>query len=213
METELEQILKLIEGIKDNGNNTAVKVREVLTAMANYSGSNEGFEIATEDLVINDNQMYHYSFKGIKKQCCNAFLMLSNIKGIDPTNGNGTESNNFMFMIDAEQYAIMKDFIPDFQRDRILLTYVAPTYGKEAERWLSVGMYRPSDKLAAILVATNLEVGEGLITTIALNFKPFKMPETDTKEGATRFTAAAMKADTSKFSSFKFNMKAEDIKK
>lgn len=213
METELEQILKLIEGIKDNSNNTAARVREVLTAMANYGGSSEGFEIATEDLVMNDNQMYHYSFKGIKKQCCNAFLILSNIKGIDPTTGGGTESNNFMFMIDNEQYAILKDFIPDFQHDKVLLTYVAPTHNKEAERWLSVGLYRPSDKLACVLVATNLEVGEGLITTIALNFKPFKMPTTNTNTTGTRFTEAAMKSDTSKFSSFKFNVKAENIKK
>jgi hypothetical protein len=95
----------------------------------------------------------------------------------------------------------------------VFLTYVVPTYGKEVARWISVSLYRPSDKLGAILVATNLEVGESVVTTIALNFKPFKMPEANTKDAGTRFTAAAMKSDTSKFSAFKFNMKEEDIKK
>ena len=189
METELQQILDLINSLKDGNNNTAAQVREVLTAMANYNGegSSEGFEIASEDLVTTETQIYHYSFKGIRKQCCNAYLLLNNTTKVSTENPQthnipgaaATAGSVFVFNITEEEYKILSDFIPN--KSEMYLTYVVTTFLSAQARWMAVYLDAEDGKTFKIEVATNLAGSEMVTTAIALNYKRFTMPKANTK--------------------------------
>lgn len=172
METELEALLKEIANIKDNGNNTAARLRSVLINMLNFS--NDGFEISSPDLVETESQRYHYSFKGIKKQCCNVFLLLH----VGPVNEkNPDRPNNFSFLITEEEYVILSHFIPE-EEDKIRLIYNLPIINKEREmpKYASVSLIKQSDPtnnatLFTVNINTTMEEGDRVITTLPLNYK------------------------------------------
>ena len=98
-----QQIINKINGITDNGNNTAAEVRSVLTDMLNFSG--EGFEIATPDLKDEGGYIYHYSFKGIKNQCCNLFFLIH----LKPSAGS-TAGANVTIEISEADFSLLKPF-------------------------------------------------------------------------------------------------------
>jgi hypothetical protein len=182
METELEAILKEIESIKDNGNNTASKLRTVLTDMLNFR--NDGFEISSPDLVTTKTQHYHYSFKGTKKQCCNVFLILNNnTNDSDLTTGNAQVSGNvFSFEIKPEEYDILRDFIPDSAEDKVFLVYNLPIMNGENSKMARVFLNKEIDiknnaTLFTVTIRTELTAGESVITTLPLNYKKFTMPK------------------------------------
>lgn len=200
METELDQILKLIESIKDNGNNSAAKVREVLTAMAMFSNSNsgEGFEIKPEGLITTDTQKYFYSFKGIKGHCCNAYLLLSNSSKEQippatthvPNNTAVTAGGTFNIEVSEEEYKILLDFIPETQEDKMYLLFTIPTAAtitSQQSKIMMVLLAKETDEKKGavkyfIKIATNLGPSEGTTTSIALNFKDFVITEGKTDE-------------------------------
>lgn len=205
METELETILKEIESIKDNGNNTAAKLRTVLTDMLNFS--NDGFEISSPDLVTTKTQRYHYSFKGTKKQCCNVFLLLNNTTeaanastGAAQINGNA-----FTFVIKEDEFTILRAFIPDVDEDKLYLGYNLPVFGKENSKFAMVYLKKEIDiknnaTSFTVNVQTQLTVGEAVITTLPLNYKKITIPN-DTKKAAGNFSA-----------NFNFNANSDIIK-
>ncbi len=184
----LQTILDEITEIKDNGNNTAAELRKVLTDMLEYS--NDGFEIAIDTLVITDTQLYQYSFKGTKKQCCNLFLILQN-KGAGSTTmgGNFGATNVFTFEIQKEEYDILRDFVPDIQENRVPLTYVLPIVGRDHHRIAMVVLRKqldPADNKLKhyVLVHTDLVEEEGTITTLPLNYIKTVFPANNKKAEA-----------------------------
>lgn len=210
METELERILKLIADIKDSGNNTAARVREVLTAMAMFSDNSGGggFEIASEALITSETQNYHYSFKGIKGQCCNAYLLLNN-NGEDippatthvPAN-QAMGSNFFPIEVSKENYEILADFIPELRQDAMYLTFIVPTLTKETYRNMMIVLTTVTDEKDGTLryyvyVATDLIKGETISTSIALNFKAYRADKSPDKV-VKRFNES-VKSDTTRF--------------
>jgi hypothetical protein len=171
METILEALLKEIANIKDNGNNTAARLRSVLINMLNFS--NDGFEIFSPDVVTTDSQRYHYSFKGTKNQCCNVFLYLH----VGPVNEKNPERpNNFSFLITEEEYVILSDFIPD-EEDKIRLIYNLPiVMEREMHKYASVSLRKEIDStnnatLFTVNINTTMEEGDRVITTLPLNYK------------------------------------------
>ncbi|WP_417354300.1 hypothetical protein [Flavobacterium sp.] len=171
METELKEILELIAGLKDNGSNTAAQVREVLTKMTNYkAGGTNGFEVATENVVTNDIQSYHYSFKGGENQCCNAYLMLKNNSGSETAAGG-----RFQLEISEEQYSLLRSFMPDWDEDKIALFYSVPLYANiNQSSYRTITLYIQKEGPYFLLVIhTNLAPGEMISTSIAVNFKKF----------------------------------------
>lgn len=169
METELKEILELIANLKDNGSNTAAQVREVLTKMTNYkAGGANGFEVATENVVTNDIQSYHYSFKGIENQCCNAYLMLKNNSGSETAVGG-----RFQLEISEDQYSLLKAFIPDWDEDNISLFYSVPLFSdisKTTYRTITLNVIKEGT-FFLLVIRTNLAPGEMISTSIAVNFK------------------------------------------
>lgn len=201
METELEAILKEIESIKDNGNNTAAKLRGVLIDMLNFS--NNGFEISSPDLVTTTTQRYHYSFKGTKKQCCNVFLLLSN--STDPANTQ-ISGNVFSFVIKEEDYTILRDFIPDADEDKLYLIYNLPVLGRDNSKLAMIFLKKTIDlknntTSFTVNVRTQLTAGETVITTLPLNYKKLTITN-DTKKATENFTATH----------FNFNVSSDIIK-
>ncbi len=170
----LQTILDEITEIKDNGNNTAAELRKVLTDMLEYS--NDGFEIAIDTLVMTDTQLYQYSFKGTKKQCCNLFLLLQNRgAGTTTAGGNFGDTNVFTFEIKKEEYDILRDFVPDIQDNRMVLSYVLPIVGRDHHRIAMVVLRKqvdPADNKLKyyVLIHTDLVAEEGTITTLPLNY-------------------------------------------
>ncbi|WP_330443904.1 hypothetical protein [Flavobacterium sp. C4GT6] len=169
METELKEILELIAALKDNGSNTAAQVREVLTKMTNYkAGGTNGFEVATENVVTNDIQSYHYSFKGVENQCCNAYLMLKNNSGSETAAGG-----RFQLEISEEQYNLLRAFIPDGDEDNISLFYTVPQFSdisKTTYRTITLNVIKEGT-FFLLVIRTNLAPGEMISTSIAVNFK------------------------------------------
>lgn len=171
METELKEILELIAGLKDNGSNTAAQVREVLTKMTNYkAGGTNGFEVATENVVTNDIQSYHYCFKGVENQCCNAYLMLKNNSGSETAAGG-----RFQLEISEGQYSLLRSFMPDWDEDKIALFYSVPLYANiNQSPYRTITLYIQKEGPYFLLVIhTNLAPGEMISTSIAVNFKKF----------------------------------------
>lgn len=192
METELEVILKKIESIKDNNNNTAAQLRTVLTDMLNFS--NDGFEISSPDLVTTQTQRYHYSFKGTKKQCCNAFLLLNNSTDAANTTTGNTQINGnvFTFVIKEDDYTILRAFIPDLDEDKLYLGYNLPVFGKENSKFAMVYLKKEIDiknnaTSFTVNVRTQLVGGEAVITTLPLNYKKLTLPN-ETKKAAGNFS-------------------------
>lgn len=188
METELELILKEIESIKDNGNNTAAKLRGVLIDMLNFS--NGGFEISSPDLVTTETQRYHYSFKGTKKQCCNVFLLLNN--STDPANTQ-LSGNLFSFVIKEDDYTILSAFIPDINEDKLYLAYNLPVLGRDNSKLAIIFLKKEVDiknntTSFTVNIRTQLTGGEAVITTLPLNYKKLTIPS-DTKKTAASFSS------------------------
>lgn len=171
METELKEILELIASLKDNGSNTAAQVREVLTKMTNYkAGGVNGFEVATENVVTNDIQSYHYSFKGVENQCCNAYLMLKNNSGTETAVGG-----RFQLEISEEQYNLLRAFMPDWDEDKMALFYSVPLYANITQSaYRTITLYiQKEGPYFLLIIHTNLAPGEMISTSIAVNFKKF----------------------------------------
>ena len=195
-----QQILTKINGITDNGNNTAAEVRSVLTDMLNFSS--EGFEYGTQDLVEQSNYQYHFSFKGIKKQCCNLFIIIY-LKPGGTTSGN----QNLMHQVSNEEFELLRPFMPFYNlrgsdSDNGILSYTVPgVQGRPIQLSLCLLRY---DGLNYIYFGAALEPGEAIMTAVAVNFKPFTAPSAAT--GNT-------KKDTEAFlKSIRTNFKPEDIK-
>lgn len=193
METVLEALLKEIADIKDNGNNTAARLRSVLINMLNFS--NDGFEISSPDIVTTESQSYHYSFKGIKKQCCNVFLLLNNTSEvIKETTGTAQINGNvFTFIIKEDDYTILRAFIPDQDEDRLFLGYNLPVFGKESSKFAMIYLKKEVDiKTNApsftVNIRTQLTVDEVVITTLPLNYKSMTLPK-DTKKETRNFNS------------------------
>lgn len=193
MEPTLQTILDEITEIKDNGNNTAAELRKVLTDMLQYG--NDGFEIAIDTLVITDTQLYQYSFKGTKKQCCNLYLILQNRgAGSTTTGGNFGDGNVFTFEIQKAEYDILRDFLPDFQENRIPVTYVLPIMGRDHHRLAMLLLRKkvdPADNKLKyyVLIHTDLVEEEGTITTLPLNYIKTVFPP-NAKKAETSFNKA-----------------------
>ena len=172
-----QEIINKINGITDNGNNTAAEVRSVLTDMLNYG--NEGFEIASPDLIDSNTMMYHYSFKGIKKQCCNLYFLFSLKEKTTATDSNGLTS---LFLdVSDEDFETLKSFIPVLEYgDGITnysgyLAYTAPTLPTGVVRYLNLVLLIMKGK-KSIFISTNANLGETIMTAVAVNFKSFKLP-------------------------------------
>lgn len=169
-----QEIVDKINGITDNGNNTAAEVRSVLTDMLNYS--NDGFEIAPPTVVVADTQIYYYSFKGIKNQCCNMFLTLADRTPRSTTN----QVNNSLYRIELNQedFTLLKSFLPEIGAEfdgNSYLSFSAPAYQTAIIRNIVIALYRLEGKFY-VLIATNSPTGEVLMTTIPLNYKKLVMP-------------------------------------
>ena len=169
-----QQILTKINGITDNGNNTAAEVRSVLTDMLNFSG--EGFEVASDDLKEEEGYTYHYSFKGIKDQCCNLFLFF-NVKESTATSGANT---SLMIEISEEDFKLLTPFMPimEYGGGRLVfngqLCYVVPeTMG--TSRIMNLVLLKYDGRLY-IMGSTTLAPGEAIMVSVAVNFKPFRFP-------------------------------------
>lgn len=166
-----QQILTKINGITDNGNNTAAEVRSVLTDMLNFSG--EGFEFSTPDLVDQFGYYYHFSFKGIKKQCCNLYVMF-HLKNTT-TAGNQT----IMHEISNEDFELLRPFMPFYNyrgsgSDNGFLAYIVPGVQGRAIT-LNTCLARLENR-NYIFFGIELEPGESVSTAVAVNFKPFSAP-------------------------------------
>ncbi|MCL9803995.1 hypothetical protein NAT51_00565 [Flavobacterium amniphilum] len=194
-----QQIVTKINGITDNGNNTAAEVRSVLTDMLNFSG--EGFEISTPDLVDKEGYLYHFSFKGIKKQCCNLYFMI-NLKA-----SSTGAPQSFTHIINEEEFELLRPFMPLYTfrsgtSDSAFLSYVVPgVQGRPINMLLTLGSYQG---MKFLLFGLELEPGETVSTAVAVNFKPFTAPSAAT--GNT-------KKDTDAFlKSMKNNFNPENLK-
>jgi hypothetical protein len=164
-----QQILTKINGITDNGNNTAAEVRSVLTDMLNFSG--EGFEISTADLKDEGGYIYHYSFKGIKNQCCNLFFLI-HLKS--STSGAGV---NLTVEISDAELELLRPFMPLIQYggttiNQGYLTYLIPESQRGTPRNLNLFLMRYQGR-NAIIFTTMLEQGETITSAVAVNFKPY----------------------------------------
>lgn len=166
-----QQILTKINGITDNGNNTAAEVRSVLTDMLNFSG--EGFEFATPDLIDQFGYLYHFSFKGIKKQCCNLYFLLY----FKPSNTTGNQT--IMHEITDGDFELLRPFMPFYNyrgsgSDNGFLAYVVPgAQGRPVT--LNMALARLENR-NYIFFGAQLEPGETISTAVAVNFKPFSAP-------------------------------------
>ncbi|HKX85509.1 MAG TPA: hypothetical protein VJL37_02470 [Flavobacterium sp.] len=166
-----QQILTKINGITDNGNNTAAEVRSVLTDMLNFSG--EGFEFSTPDLVDQFGYYYHFSFKGIKKQCCNLYVL------IYLKNTTTTGNQSIMHEISNEDFELLRPFMPFYNfrgsdSDNGILAYAVPgTQGRPLTLGLCLMRYENRNY---IYFGVELEPGESISTALAVNFKPFSAP-------------------------------------
>ena len=194
-----QQILTKINGITDNGNNTAAEVRSVLTDMLNFSG--EGFEFGTPDLIDQFGYYYHFSFKGINKQCCNLYLMF-HLKN-STTAGNQT----IMHEISNEDFELLRPFMPFYNfrgsgSDNGFLAYTVPAgEGRPVTLNLCLARYENRNY---ILFGVELEPGETVSTAVAVNFKAFSAPTAAT--GNTKKDASAF------MKSIVNDLKPEDIK-
>lgn len=168
-----QQILTKINGITDNGNNTAAEVRSVLTDMLNFSG--EGFEFATPDLIDQFGYYYHFSFKGIKKQCCNLYVMIHLKNSTTTTSGNQT----IMHEISNEDFELLRPFMPFYNyrgsgSDNGFLVYVVPgTQGRPVTLNMVLARFENRNY---IFFGAQLEPGETISTAVAVNFKAFSAP-------------------------------------
>lgn len=195
-----QQIVNKINGITDNGNNTAAEVRSVLTDMLNFSS--EGFEFATPDLVDQSPYLYHFSFKGIRKQCCNLYIMIH-------LKGSATEGNqSIMHEISNEEFDLLRPFMPLYtfragSSDNGFLAYVVPgTQGRPVSLGMTLANYQGRN---FILFGIELEPGETVSTAVAVNFKPFTAPSTDATGNTKKDLATFLK-------SIRADFKTENIK-
>lgn len=194
-----QQILTKINGITDNGNNTAAEVRSVLTDMLNFNG--EGFEISTPDFVDQFGYYYHFSFKGITKQCCNLYVMF-HFKNAT-TSGN----QNIMHEISNEEFELLRPFMPFYNlrgsgSDNGFLSYKVPgVQGRPVTLNLCLIRYENRNY---IYFGVELEPGETVSTAVAVNFKSFS---------ALPAAAGNTKKETDAFmKSIQNTLKSENIK-
>lgn len=194
-----QQILTKINGITDNGNNTAAEVRSVLTDMLNFSG--EGFEFSTPDLVDEFGYLYHFSFKGIKKQCCNLFVLIY----LKPATTTGNQ--NIMHKISDEDFELLRPFMPFYNyrgsdSDNTALAYTVP--GTQGRPVTLTSCLMRHENVNYIYFGIALEPGEAISTAVAVNFKSFTAPTAAT--GNTKKTADAF------MKSMKTNFTTDTIK-
>ncbi|MEO8517034.1 MAG: hypothetical protein ABI426_09825 [Flavobacterium sp.] len=186
MGAALQTILDEITAIKDNGNNTAAALRRVLTDMTEYS--NNGFEISIDKVVSTDIQMYQYSFKGTKKQCCNGYLLLMNKTNPNPSTGaTPPDGGMFSFEIQQPEYEILRDFIPDIDEDRAFLGYTLQTFRNDIRVFTVIVLKKTlvqNQTKYFVMLYTELPSGEGVITTIPLNYIKTVFPPDGKKEAA-----------------------------
>lgn len=183
------QILTKINGITDNGNNTAAEVRSVLTDMLDFSNKLEPFEIGSPDLVIEAEKTYHYSFRGLKNNICNMYFLFNLKDKSDTTDQNGLTP--LTIEISKEDFETLSSFIPVsiYEKGNMVrstyLAFTAPTLPIGMIRYINLVLYKVMDKFY-IFLSTSATVGETITTSLAINFKEFKMP---TASGRTAGTA------------------------
>jgi hypothetical protein len=91
-------VLTKIAAINDNGNNTAVEVRDVLTELLNYT-ENQTFHIFSEAPInsTENNAKLFFSIKGVIGETANLTMM------IKPLRNNVEQSTNMNFVIPFNQ--------------------------------------------------------------------------------------------------------------
>ncbi|MFC4816457.1 MULTISPECIES: hypothetical protein [unclassified Flavobacterium] len=186
-----QQIIDKINGITDNGNNTAAEVRSVLTDILNYNDT-EAFEVATADMVETQESFYHYSFRGIKKQCCNLYFIFSP-KAETATTGAG--SPGLILEISQADFDLLSPFIPvmDYTGGKLnnyqgYLAYIVPESQRGTPKNMNIVLIKYQGKLY-LWIMTTLGGGESIMTAVAVNYKPFKFTNlTDVKNEAAAFT-------------------------
>lgn len=174
-----QQIINKINAITDNGNNTASEVRSVLTDMLNYSDNLKPFEIGSPDLVNTSEMTYHYSFRGIEKNICNLYLLFNLREKAQTTDATGL--TQLVIDVSKEDFEILSSFIPVWIYDKgnmvssTYLAFTAPTLPVGMIRYVNLVLYKIFDK-HHVVITTNLAIGETITTSLAINFKHFKMP-------------------------------------
>lgn len=186
MATTLQIIQNEIAAISDNGNNTAAELRKVLTDIVDFS--NNGFEITHDAVVSTDTQMYQYSFKGTKKQCCNLYLLLVNKVNNNPSTGTtAADGSMFSFELQQAEYEILKAFVPDIDEDRLYMTYNLPTFRVDIRVFAVVALRKlvtSNTTKYFFMMSTDLGSEQAVITTIPLNYKKTVLPANKKDETA-----------------------------
>ena len=174
-----QQIIDKINAITDNGNNTAAEVRSVLTDMLNFSDTLKPFEIGSPDLVVSPEMTYHYSFRGIEKNICNLYLLFNLKEKTLATDAGGLTQLNIE--ITKEEYEVLINFIPTwvYVSGKITLStylaFTAPTLPVGMIRYINLVLYKIFEN-HYIVITTSVAIGETITTSLAINFKNFKMP-------------------------------------
>lgn len=188
------QIITKINGITDNGNNTAAEVRSVLTDILDFSNKLEPFEIGSPDLIVDAEKTYHYSFRGLKNNICNMYFLFNLTNKSDTTDQNGLTP--LTIEISKEDFETLSSFIPVwiYEKENMVrstyLAFTAPTLPVGMIRYINLVLYKIMDKFY-ILLSTSATVGETITTSLAINFKEFKMPGVSGRTNRTAKTANA----------------------
>jgi len=178
-----------ITAINDKGNNSALEVRDVLTALLDYTENKSGletFHIFSSNAIISSgkNAKLFFSIKGIKGETANMTLLVKPLP-VDAASDNNTA---FAFMIPFDQTQGMftienfnllagkegNGIIPLID-DQNFLIYQIPLYGNEVNQGpLVIALARKFSDFNNLLIISVPNFKKGVISTsIAMHTQKF----------------------------------------
>lgn len=176
------QVEAKIAGINDGGNNTAAKVRAVLTDLLDYTENTDTngqlplFEFWEETAVQEDKSkgLLWYSFRGIERTSVNFTFRLI-IKEAGAT--------SFMFKIDPKIYETLNVFFQQYDNAMMSFVVAVTDFGKKLNRvWMMSFRLREG----ILIIVLKKEAGETndtirsedeVFTSIQFHCPPFNFDE------------------------------------